>query len=89
MLSLNQDIVIGCAFRYALGRMTYVVDSVATEIERQVTEISTKTLARLVREIDEVNPDSGLGMQMDAERWFKCREAMVAELKRRGHNESI
>lgn len=84
MLTFNEDITIGCAFRYALGRRTYVVDSVASEIERQVQEISTKTLTRLVAEIDAVDPDGGLGMKMDADRWFECRAIMAAELESRG-----
>lgn len=83
-MSLDEDIMIGCAFRYALGRMTYVVDSVANEIERRVAEISTKTLARLVREIEQATADNQAGMDMDVKRWLKCRDVILAQLAGRG-----
>lgn len=83
MMTLDADITIGCAFRYALGRMTYVVDSVASEIERQVSEISSKTLSRMSREIDEAISGKNAGMDMDVDRWLKCRAFMLAELKYR------
>lgn len=81
MMTLDQDITIGCAFRYALGRMTYVVDSVASEIERNVDEISLKTRHRLIREIDEAIKENHAGMQMDVERWQKCRAVIEASIK--------
>ena len=83
-MSLDEDITIGCAFRYALGRMTYVVDSVANEIERRVAEISTKTLARLVREIEEAVNTERAGMTCDVDRWLKCRDVILAQLATRG-----
>lgn len=82
-MTLNEEIVLTCAFRYALGRMTYVVDSVASEIERNAGILPLKDLHLYVREIDEVNPESGLGMKMDAERWFKCRDILQAEINKR------
>lgn len=87
-MTLNQDITIGCAFRYALGRMTYVVDSVASEIERQIEDISTKTLVRFRQEITEAIVASRAGMQMDVERWSKCRIAINDELHSRQRESS-
>ena len=87
-MTLNEDIVIGCAFRYALGRRTYVVDSVASEIERQIEDISTKTLVRLRSEITEAIKEDRAGMQMDIERWQTCRTAINHELHKR-HNEAM
>lgn len=81
MMTLDQDITIGCAFRYAIGRMTYAVDSVASEIERNVNEISIKTRHRLVREIEDAISNERAGMQMDVERWSKCREIIVKSLE--------
>lgn len=88
MMTLDQDITIGCAFRYALGRMTYVVDSVCNEIERQALSISTKTLARFVREIGDAIKEKHAGMEMDEQRWLKTRAIIIAELKRRGIDEN-
>lgn len=87
MMDLDQDITIGCAFRYALGRMTYVVDSVASEIERQIEEIPTKTLLRFRDEITEAIKANHAGMDMDVERWSKCRIAINDELHER-HRET-
>lgn len=83
MLDLNMQIMITCAFRYALGRMTYVVDSVATIIEATVTELETKGLALMVREIDEAISGKNAGMDMDRDRWLKCRKTMQSEIERR------
>lgn len=52
-MTLNEEIVLSCAFRYALGRMTYVVDSVASEIERNIQILPGKDLHRFISEIGE------------------------------------
>lgn len=81
MMSLDADITIGCAFRYALGRRTYVVDSVCKEIERQKDDISVKTRHRMIAEIDEAIANGNAGMQMDINRWILCRSELVVSLK--------
>lgn len=83
MLNLDMQIVITGAFRYALGRMTYVVDSTCTVIEATVTEIETNGLALMVREIDAAIKEKSIGMDMDKDRWLKCRAVMQAEIERR------
>lgn len=88
MMDLNQDIVIVCAFRYAIGRMTYVVDSVASEIENQIEYISTKSLVLIRKEITDALNANKAGMQMDVERWTKCRIAINDELHER-HKETM
>lgn len=87
MMELNEDITIVCAFRYALGRMTYVVDSVASEIERNIERISTKSLHLIRKEITDALVANHAGMQMDVERWSKCRIAINDELHER-HRET-
>lgn len=86
-MELNEDIAIVCAFRYALGRMTYVVDSVASEIERNIERVSTKSLHLIRKEISEALKANHAGMQMDVERWEKCRIAINDELWQR-HKET-
>lgn len=83
MMSLNEDITIVCAFRYALGRMTYVVDSVASEIELNIERISTKSLHLIRKEIETALKENHAGMQMDVERWSACRIAINDELWQR------
>lgn len=87
MMSLDEDITIGCAFRYALGRQTYVVSSVANEIERNIESISTKTLTLLRGEITDAIRADAAGAQMDKDRWLKCRIAINDELWQR-HRET-
>lgn len=88
MMPLNQDITMVCAFRYALGRMTYVVDAVASEIENQIEYISTKSLVLIRKEITDALNENKAGMQMDVERWTKCRIAINDELHER-HKETM
>lgn len=83
MLSLDMQVVITCAFRYALGRSTYVVDSVATTIEAMVTELDTNQLRLTEREIEQAIKDKAIGMEIDQQRWLKCRAIILAEIKRR------
>ncbi len=87
MLPLDHETTIFCGFRYALGRMTYVVDSVASTIEEQIESISTKTLVLIRKEITDALVASNAGMQMDIDRWEKCRIAINDELHQR-HKES-
>jgi len=82
-MTLNEEIVLTCAFRYALGRMTYVVDSVASEIERNVGILPGKDLHLYIKEIDEAEKQNALGMQMDADRWDVTRLTCYNELQRR------
>lgn len=82
-MTLNEEIVLTCAFRYALGRMTYVVDSVASEIERNASILPTKDLHLYEREIKEAIAEERTGMDMDTQRWLKCRAVILAEMKRR------
>lgn len=85
-LSLNEEIVLACAFRYALGRMTYVVDSVASEIERQAHRLPRKDLIRYANEIVIAIKDKHAGMDMDVKRWSQLRNNLLAELGRRNED---
>ena len=76
-LTLDEDITLGCAFRYALGRMTYVVDSVANEIERHAETMERKTRLRIIREIQEALDEKKAGMDMDAKRWNECKYVLL------------
>ena len=83
-LTHDQEIVLVCAFRYALGRMTYVVASVSSEILKHISVLPAKNLSLFIREVNEAEERDALGMDMDKNEWFKVREACAQELKRRG-----
>lgn len=74
-LSLNQEITLSCAFRYALGRKTYVVGAICEELMRVEHLLHWNFKERTVREIQEYQDEYGeAGMSFDNENWeyIKC-----------------
>lgn len=74
-LSLNQEIVLSCAFRYALGRMTYVIGSVCEELIKLEPLLNWNFKERTAKEIQEYQDDFGkAGMSFDNDEWeyVKC-----------------
>ncbi len=78
-LSLDEEIVLACAFRYALGRMTYVVSSVCNELIKKQHLLGENFKYRTVKEIDEAAQNDALGMEMDKEYWMKVRNLFDPE----------
>lgn len=74
------DGVLFCAFRYALGRMTYVVPEVAEAIEQNLHNIQPKLRHLMVKEISEAIEAKSAGMDMDVDRWKSCRKAIQQSL---------
>lgn len=75
---LFNEIVLMCAFRYALGRQTYVVGEVAEYILQHSHILSAGTKDRIKREITEAEYENGLGAEMDAKQWHKVRNVLMA-----------
>lgn len=65
------------AFRYALGRRTYVVPVVAANIRNAIDLLTDNTKALIVREINECQH---LGDECDAEIWHNLAE-FLSEVK--------
>ena len=59
------------AFRYALGRMTYAVADVASEIRAHAPTLTRKTRALIIKEIKEADANDALGHDMDRKEWMK------------------
>lgn len=78
-LSLDEEIVLACAFRYALGRMTYVVSSVCNELIKKQHLLGENFKYRTVKEIDEAAQNDAMGMEMDKEYWMKVRNLFDPE----------
>lgn len=73
-LTIDQEIVLSCAFRYALGRMTYVTSSVAAELIRLEAQLPESFKARIAKEIQECQDEHGkAGMDMDNSGWNKVK----------------
>lgn len=74
------------AFRYALGRRTYAVADVASELRAHASTLSNKTKLLIIKEIEEADmKPEGLGMDMDRKEWlrvidtFKGKKPLEAE----------
>ena len=69
-ISLNQELVLGCAFRYALGRATYLVGAVCEELVRLEPILGENFKSRIVKEIQEYQDEHGkAGWEMDNDEW--------------------
>jgi len=69
-MNLSGDILF-YAFRYALGRMTYAVHDVASEIIRHAKDIPEGERNNMIREIKEALEKDQAGMDMDRKQWEK------------------
>ena len=68
--TVDGEIIIVSAFRYSLGRMTYVVGSIVDFIVENWEGFSLKRQKFFQREIREYKEKHGrLGMKMDEEQW--------------------
>jgi len=74
------DGVLFCAFRYALGRMTYVVFEVCEAIKQNADHIQPKLRHKMVEEITEAIEKGAAGMDCDVEHWKDCRIALQQSL---------
>src|SRR5690554_4743413 len=73
-LPLDKEIVLFCAFRYALGRMTYVVGSVCSELKAHYNILPNSFKQTTAKEIQEYQNTHGLaGMDFDNYEWNKVK----------------
>lgn len=73
------EIVLVCAFRYALGRQTYVVGEVGDTIIANKAALSPKVRNLIKKEITEAEYANGLGADVDAKVWHKVRYELTVE----------
>jgi hypothetical protein len=71
------EILIICAFRYALGRKTYVVYEVANLVARYKQELSAFAKELIVREIDEALRLNHAGMDCDIKEWKRLKKELT------------
>lgn len=67
------------AFRYALGRKTYIVSIVVEDILRNWNNLNDNTRELITDEIREARLENRLGMRMDAEQWEKILRKHLEE----------
>lgn len=65
------------AFRYALGRMTYAVSTVAESIIKNWDELDVNRQSLIHKEIQEAFDNNNYGMEMDKNTWQKVLNLKV------------
>ena len=71
-------LIMVAAFRYALGRMSVIVEHVASWIEKHADTMPESDAQLIIKEIDEQARLGSLGMEMDVLRW-RCVQARLRE----------
>ena len=73
------DLLYLAAFRYALGRMTYIVSTIADELIK--AKLSDETKKTIVREIKEmIVNENALGMECDRKDWLRVKDKFIKDL---------
>lgn len=81
----HEEQIIICAVRYALGRMSYIVDVVAEYIAVKQPELSKECIKIIIRDIEEELKryhDTGqlLGMECDERTWLWLLEKLKTDI---------
>ena len=85
-VKINDDfeMILCCAVRYALGRMTYIPSEVTEYITPLLCYLSNKTIEIFKRDIHEHSKyEDGLGMDCDKKVWMDFYNACSDEITRR------
>jgi len=77
-MTLDYNITLMCAMRYALGRKTYVVQSVTTLLIGNKDSFTKSDKVVMVREINEAIENKRSGMAMDTRRWVAVVDAFLS-----------
>ena len=65
----KDDMILFCAFRYALGRQTYIVSLIADEIVERWNTLDSRDHEQYKKEINEAIEASRAGADMDIKQW--------------------
>jgi hypothetical protein len=67
----DYELILLAAFRYALGRKTYMVSAVVDYLWVQWYDISGKLRTQIQKEIRQAIDSGNAGMDMDVKQWEK------------------
>lgn len=70
-MKVDEAIVLMCATNYALGRATYVVGSVVSELKKNWDDFSDGNKETLIKQITEAIETGNAGWDCDVEEWKK------------------
>jgi hypothetical protein len=63
------NILMLCAFRYALGRRSYIVDDMANLLIKYKSTLNVYTRVLIIKEIKTAFETNNYGMEMDKDIW--------------------
>lgn len=76
----DKELIYLCAFRYALGRKTYIVSVITDWLKLHSNELCKQAKLNMIKEIN--NPLRGsLGDNCDKTKWFQLRDYFIKELE--------
>lgn len=80
----REELIIICAVRYALGRMSYVVGEVCSHVAAKQHELSKNCINVIIRDIEEelhIYHERGqmLGMECDEQNWLWLLENLKGD----------
>ena len=73
-IELNDLLV--CAFRYAIGRKTYVVPTIADLLLKYKDILSETSKAQIIRDINRAVKTANYGMDTDKNIWLRVRTGL-------------
>lgn len=65
-----------CAFRYALGRKTYITGAISDLLIKYKDKLSVQSREAILRDIKKAFDTNNYGMEMDKEVWAKLQEEL-------------
>ena len=82
-MNLEEQILI-CAVRYALGRMSYIVDDICSYVAAKKSELSQNCINIIIRDIEEElemyhKCSRTLGMECDERTWVRLLEMLKGD----------
>lgn len=73
-MELNDLMV--CAFRYALGRRTYIAHTISELLVKYKDKLTDSSRMNIIRDIDRALVSGDFGMTIDKEAWIKLKEEL-------------
>ena len=72
----DDELILICAFRYALGRQSYIVGCVVDDIISNWQKLSDHTKKLIRSEIKDAIQQKSIGMEMDLKEWERILQLL-------------
>jgi len=72
----DEELILLCAVRYALGRRSYIVGLVCNYIKKRLESLSFVAIGHIIDEITEAEKEDGLGSEIDKNEWLNLRRIL-------------